>query len=270
MENQLSLSNSDVDNYDDLQEGSVDVGIDTQSCAIAALNSQYSNDSMSKDDQCFEVHRFLGFAVKEAVKAHKSAKDKYIAKKEEARFEMELNMLLKMRILDHEAKSEENQNFYDDFYPSQLKMCNYGGLSLVSPLFMEFGLKLMVTIRMLVNESTIKEKGRLVLKDGYNSLLQNKDLRELYTQNFIKVGGNDVLNYTSFLSNIYHKFIIAKTFHARAKVVTKHFKLFNTGRFGSKSSAEALRTELRINSQAECSRTAKKVKVMTASHNKNN
>ena len=106
-------------------------------------------------------------------------------------------------------------DYHDKYYPPHLEMMNNGKLSLVAPMFIDFGMKLLAKIRELINESKVWKKGRYALNEAYSLLVNDEILLALYIHSY-----NDSQDNIEFYSMVYKKYIVTKTHYTHDQVLS--------------------------------------------------
>ena len=240
----LSLSNNDNLSF-----------VPMDNIQTSDLNYEILTQNISFKDQVLEVQKFLGYAIKEVIVIHQRQRDKM--EQPTSQIKHQLQLLERMRISHADVMSVSYHDYHDKYYPPHLEMMNNGKLSLVAPMFIDFGMKLLAKIRELINESNVWKKGRYALSEAYSLLVNDEILLASYIHSY-----NDSQDNIEFYSMVYKKYIVTKTLHSQSSVVTKHFKAFNTGRYANKTSNEALRTTFRVQDKGKCERAHKRLRSM--------
>ena len=137
-----------------------------------------------------------------------------------------LEFLGTMRILHHEAITMPD--YTRDCYDDQFYLKNNGWLTLVAPVYFEFGKELMSVIRNAFNQNRMDREGDDAPR---NARVEVKEARERLKLMFLDcvngIGSLDKLGKVEVFDSL-----LEKTTNARFGMVLKNYKANNTGRQG--------------------------------------
>jgi hypothetical protein len=117
-------------------------------------------------------------------------------------------------------------------------MQNLGGLTLISPMYFEFGLMLMTKIRELTSQKSLKENQNLCMTHAETVIDGNAVLKE----QFLKC--DVTTSITKEMKLTIYKQIWKKAMHARAGVEIRRLKEETSNRYAKGGSKLAFRTTL--------------------------
>ena len=132
------------------------------------------------------------------------------------------------QIWTYHDEAVRDKEYVDKFYPAivQLRSQRHD-ITLVTKEYFEFGLALLDRIRASFNQRTIKTVGTDCVKKAFDSLREDKELRQMFSEcknPYKNAVGED------FLSSVYDR-LLKKVFHARAGAESALFKEENTSRY---------------------------------------
>jgi putative sterol carrier protein len=122
-----------------------------------------------------------------------------------------------------------------------------GGLTLVAARYFECGKKLMQSIRENFTDDEYATHGRNLIKTATDRLVKNHNLEEKFLH-----AAKNTTNVSKETKVQIWQALIKKTFHARAKVITKKHKEEKASRYAEGTTSTAFRTELSV----KCKKTS--------------
>ena len=152
------------------------------SSAISTISRLESSPKSSQEQEGQELQRYVGFGVKKVIDTHKQQLQNYKKRGQTKQYNCILQVLKGMRVLHADVfeSTPEMEEYMSKYYPSFLKVFNHGGLTLVAPVLVPFGLKLMSLIRLYVREEHVFGKGEKVLVEARKEILNDKSLRLIF------------------------------------------------------------------------------------------
>jgi hypothetical protein len=131
-----------------------------------------------------------------------------------------------------------NEDYMRDCYAPSDAMRNLGGLTLISPMYFEFGLKLMSVIRTLISKKVVKSNKNVCISHAEDALDNDESLKQQFLQ-------CDVISLVSDDERLkIYKQIWKKAIHARAGVEIRKVNEDTTSRYAKGATNLAFRTEL--------------------------
>lgn len=166
-----------------------------------------------------EVHIFVGFAVSSRIRllrkellANRKERNQLIVDTKKKK----LLVLKKMRILHKDAM--KNETYRNNYYSPRLQLRNYGGLTLLSREFFEFGKEMMEQIRVEVNLDKVEKECNCVYSVGNGNIHKNKNLIGSFVT-VVKKECSHIAIDESVVASLYHE-LVEKTYRSKFKQVS--------------------------------------------------
>ena len=260
--------------------------------ASSPISRPESSAKSRQEQEGQELQRFVGFGVKKVIDWHLQQVHNFKKRGQTKQYSSILRILKGMRILHADVfeSTPEMEEYRSKYYPSFLKLFNHGGLTLVAPVLVTFGLKLMSLVRLYVREEHVFGKGEKALVEARKEILNDKSLRLMFWNGMKEIeknaehsidsenndqdvsgsnGGDSELDEDDddevfklddkFLLDQF-RILIRATLNARSKALMILFKENHTGRYSKRTADCSFRTSLKVMNKSKCENIGSKNK----------